>query len=52
MTVSQAFSGGYPFGESNVPLDYICGEVPMPSAADIGMDTGSPRALALMQQSS
>ena len=46
---SQAFSGGYPFGESNVPLDYICGEVPMPSAADIGMDTGSPRALALMQ---
>ena len=31
-----------------VPLDYICGEVPMPSAAQIGMDTGSPRALALM----
>jgi hypothetical protein len=24
-----------------VPLDYICGEVPIPSAAHIGMDTGS-----------
>jgi len=31
-----------------VPLDYICGEVPMPSAAHIGMDTGSPRALAML----
>ena len=32
-----------------VPLDYICGKVPMPSAAHIGMDTGSPRALAMLQ---
>ena len=31
-----------------VPLDYICGEVPIPSAAHIGMDTGSPRALAML----
>ena len=40
--------GGYPFSAPAVPLDYICGKVPMPSAADIGMDTGSPRAQALM----
>jgi iron complex outermembrane receptor protein len=31
-----------------VPLDYVCGEVPIPSAAHIGMDTGSPRALAML----
>jgi len=31
-----------------VPLDYVCGKVPIPSGALIGMDTGSSRALQLM----
>ena len=44
----DADSEGYPFSAPAVPLDYVCGKVPMPAAADIGMDTGSPRAQALM----
>ena len=31
-----------------VPVDYVCGKVPTIADAQIGMDTGSSRALALM----
>ncbi len=33
---------------TNVALTTVCGKVPVPTAAEIGQDTGSPRALMLM----
>ena len=36
------------FGADNVPVTTVCGKVPVPTAAQIGQDTGSARALQLM----
>ena len=36
------------FGADNVPVTTVCGKVPVPTAAEIGHDTGSARQLALL----
>jgi iron complex outermembrane receptor protein len=46
---ANASGFGNGFSASNVPLDYMCGEVNIPDASMIGMDTGSPRAISLME---
>ena len=37
------------FGADNVPVTTVCGKVPVPTAAEIGHDTGSARQLALLK---
>jgi len=36
------------FGADNVPVTTVCGKVPVPTASEIGQDTGSARALHLL----
>ena len=36
------------FGADNVPVTTVCGKVPVPTAAEIGHDTGSARQQALL----